>query len=77
MEGSYAIPLTRFDTTLGLHGSRLTHSIIEAPFIDLAIKSLTTSLGVSLRQPVYQTPNQEVALLMDFDWRKNNTRPAR
>lgn len=73
MEGSYFIPVTRFDTALGVHGSRLNTSITEAPFVDLNIKSLTSTLGVSLRQPVYQTANQEVALSVDFDWRENKT----
>jgi len=73
MEGSYALPLTRYDTTLNLHASRLNTSITENQFVDLNITSLTESLGVSLRQPVYQTANQEVALSVGFDWRKNRT----
>jgi hemolysin activation/secretion protein len=73
MEGSYLLPLTRFDTTLGLHGSRLNTSIIEDTFFPLDITSLTTSYGVFLRQPVYQTANQEAALSVGFDYRKNET----
>ena len=73
MEGSYSLPLTRFDTTLSLRGSRLNTSIVEDQFAQLNIKSLTESLGASVRQPVYQTANQEVALSVGFDWRKNNT----
>jgi len=73
MEGSYQLPLTRFDTTLGLHGSRLNTSIVEDTFVPLDITSLTTSYGVVLRQPVYQTANQEAALSVGFDYRKNKT----
>ncbi len=73
IEGSYRLPLTRFDTTLGLHGSRLNTSIVEDTFIPLDITSLTTSYGVDLRQPVYQTANQEAALSIGFDHRKNKT----
>jgi hemolysin activation/secretion protein len=73
MEASYALPITRYDTTLSVHGSRLNTSIIEDPFVDLNIKSLTTSVGAAVRQPVYQTANQEVALSVGFDWRKNTT----
>ena len=73
LEGSYLVPLTPFDTSLGVHGSRLNTSIIEDPFIDLNITSLTTSFGVFLRQPVYQTANQELALAMGFDWRRNKS----
>jgi hemolysin activation/secretion protein len=73
LEGSYLLPLTRFDTTLGLHGSRLNTSIVEDTFFPLDITSLTDSYGVVLRQPVYQTANQEAALSIGFDYRKNET----
>jgi hemolysin activation/secretion protein len=73
IEGSYVLPLTRWDTTLDFHGSRLNTSLIEEPFPPLGVKSLTDSYGFALRQPVYQTANQEVALAVDFDRRENNT----
>jgi hemolysin activation/secretion protein len=73
LEGSYLLPFTRFDTTLGLHGSRLNTSIVEDTFLPLDITSLTDSYGVVLRQPVYQTANQEAALSVGFDYRKNET----
>ena len=73
IEGSYLLPLTRYDTTLGVHGSRLNTSIIEQPFASLDIPSLTTSYGIVLRQPIYQTANQEAALAIGFDHRQNNT----
>jgi hemolysin activation/secretion protein len=73
LEASYALPITRFDTTLGFHYSRLNTSLVEDPFNSLDITSLTSTYGVVLRQPVYQTANQEVALSVGFDWRKNET----
>jgi len=73
LEGSYMLPLTPFDTVIGIHGSRLNTSIIEDQFNTLDITSLTRSLGAFLRQPVYQTLNQEVALTVGFDWRQNET----
>ena len=73
MEGSYLLPFTRFDTSLGLHGSRLNTSIVEDIFVPLDITSLTTSYGVDLRQPVYRTANQEAALSIGFDYRRNKT----
>jgi hemolysin activation/secretion protein len=73
LEGGYSFPLTRYDTTINFRGSRLNTSIIENPFGDLNINSLTTTLGGYLRQPVYQTANDEVALSVGFDWRKNKT----
>ncbi|PYI87273.1 MAG: hypothetical protein DME26_06660 [Verrucomicrobia bacterium] len=74
MEGSYMLPITRYDTTLGLHASRLNTAIIEETFMPLDITSLTTSYGIVLRQPVYQTANQEAAVAIGFDRRWNETR---
>jgi len=73
LEGRYLLPLTRYDTTLDLHGSRLNTSLIEESFTELDITSLTTSYGIALRQPVYQTANQELALSLGFDRRVNDS----
>lgn len=73
LDGSYLVPLTRYDTTLGLSASRLNTGLIEETFVPLNIESLTTSYGVVLRQPVYQTANQELAFSLGFDHRKNES----
>jgi hemolysin activation/secretion protein len=73
LDGSYVLPLTRYDTTVGLHASRLNSSLVEETFLPLDIESLTTSYGVTLRQPVYQTAHQELALSIGFDHRKNKS----
>jgi hemolysin activation/secretion protein len=73
LEGSYELPVTRYDTTVGVHGSRLNTSIIENPFLSLDIKSLTTTIGFVVRQPLYQSPNQEVAFSVGFDHRENES----
>jgi hemolysin activation/secretion protein len=73
MEGSYLLPFTRFDTSLGLHASRLNTSLVEESFTNLNLTSLTTSYGVVLRQPVYQSANREAALSLGFDRRVNET----
>jgi hemolysin activation/secretion protein len=73
MEGSYVLPITRFNTTLAFNGSRLNTSITENSFVPLDIKSLTSSYGAVLRQPIFQTANQEAAVSIGFDWRKNQT----
>lgn len=72
--GSYQIPFTAYETTFGVQGSRLNTSIVEDQFLSLFIESLTTSVGGFVRQPVYQSANQEVSLTAGFDWRINNTR---
>src|SRR6266404_2060639 len=71
--GSYALPLNRYNTTLGVRASRQNTSIVEVPFDALNLSSETVDLGVTLRQPVYQTANREVALSVAFDRRQNTT----
>ena len=73
MEGSYLLPLNRYDTTLGLHASRLNSSLVEETFRPLDIESVTTTYGVILRQPVYQTAQQEFAVSIGFDYRNNES----
>jgi hemolysin activation/secretion protein len=73
LEGAYRVPLTPFGTTLGLHGSRRDTRLVEETFAPLDVKSLTTGYGLALRQPVYQTANDEAAVSVGFDYRKNQT----
>jgi hemolysin activation/secretion protein len=73
MEASYTLPLNRYDTTIGFHGSRLDTSILEEPFRDLEIDSETVSYGVFLRQPFFQTANHEAAFTVGFERRQNDT----
>ena len=73
LDGSYSLPLNRFDTSIGLHGSRLNTSIVEDPLLPLAITSLTKSFGLVLRQPVYQRPNEEIAVSIGFDRSDNQS----
>jgi len=73
MEASYMLPLNRYNTTLGLQGSRLNTAIVEQPFASLNIASQTDSYGFFLRQPLYQTARDEVALTLGFDHRQNTS----
>jgi hemolysin activation/secretion protein len=73
VSGEYALPITRFNTVLGIRASRDNTSIVEAPFNDLNIKSETTDLGCYIRQPFFQTANREVAVAISFDRRQNNS----
>jgi hemolysin activation/secretion protein len=72
-EAGYSLPLNRYDTTLGAHGSRLDTSIVEQPFVNLNIESETISYGAFMRQPFFQTPNHEAAFTIGFDRRQNDT----
>lgn len=73
IEGRYTLPLNRYDTTIGFLGSRLDTSIVEEQFVDLDIASETTTYGVFLRQPFFQTANHEAAFVVAFDRRQNDT----
>jgi hemolysin activation/secretion protein len=77
VEGSYALPLNRYDTTIGAHASKLDTSIIEQPFASGAVLnafgSETVNYGVFLRQPFFQTPNHEAAITIAFDRGQNDT----
>jgi len=73
LEGSYRLPLNRYDTTFIAHGSRLNTALVEEPFPTLDITSLTAEYGFALRQPLYQSANQEVAVGVGFDHRANTT----
>jgi hemolysin activation/secretion protein len=72
-DGSYTIPLTRFDTTLQIYGSKHDYAVIEQPFNALDITSESYDAGVSLRQPFYETANREFALAVAFDRRQSKT----
>jgi hemolysin activation/secretion protein len=73
IEGSYTLPLNRYDTTFGVRGSRYNSSIVERPFGVLGIESETGSYGGVLRQPLFQTANRELAVSVAFDREQNNT----
>jgi hemolysin activation/secretion protein len=73
LEGSYVLPVTRYETTLGVHASRLNSSIVESAYLPLDIESLTTSYGLFVRQPLYQTAHREFALALGLDHRINES----
>jgi hemolysin activation/secretion protein len=60
--GSYALPLNRYGTTFSPYFRRYDFKLIEEPFTPLNIKTNTEIIGMSLRQPIYQTVTDEVAL---------------
>jgi hemolysin activation/secretion protein len=69
---SYTIPITARDTTIKVFGNRSDTSVIEDPFAGLGISSDLIRYGATLRQPVYQTPNQDLAVAVTFE--RDNTK---
>lgn len=62
----YTLPLNASNGTLSLSHSRTDSEIIEEPFNFLDIQSEIRRYELSLRQPVYQTPTENVALSLSF-----------
>ena len=59
---SYSIPINPRNGTISLSYGRTTSDIIEEPFAQLDIESTTINYGLTYRQPIHQTPNEEFAV---------------
>ena len=62
VDASYALPFTRYGTTFSPYYRRYGFRLIEPPFSPLNIKTNSEIIGMSLRQPIYKTVTDEVAL---------------
>jgi hemolysin activation/secretion protein len=62
VDAAYVLPLNRYDTTFSPYYRRNDYLLIEEPFNPLEIKTNTEIIGMTLRQPVYRTITDEVAL---------------
>jgi hemolysin activation/secretion protein len=62
LDASYTLPLTARDTTVMLRYRRNTFLVVEAPFEPLDVNSRSEIFGITLRQPLYRTLNQELTL---------------
>ncbi|MEA3211726.1 MAG: hypothetical protein QOE70_4783 [Chthoniobacter sp.] len=73
VSGSYELPITPWNTTLGVHADKSDSSIIDETFAALGITSRSTEFGVALRQPLYQTLNDTVAVSVGADRKHSET----
>jgi hemolysin activation/secretion protein len=62
VDASYALPFNRYGTTFSPYYRRYDFKLIEDPFPPLDFRTVTEIIGMSLRQPVYRTVTDEVAL---------------
>lgn len=62
IDTNYTIPLNRYDTTFFFGYRRNDFLVVEQPFKPLNIDSRSEIFTLSLRQPVYRTVTDEVAL---------------
>lgn len=69
----YALPVTRWDTTLSGGVDRSESKVVADPFGPLDIRSETDTWHVALRHPVYRTVSRELALSLQFENRQGET----
>ncbi len=69
----YSIPFTVYDTTLTGFYRRNDFLVVEAPFNPLQIKSDAEIIGLTLRQPIFRTLNQELAVAITGEHLFNKT----
>jgi len=62
VDASYALPMNRYGTTFSPYYRRYDFKLIEDPFGPLGLKTNTEIIGMSLRQPIYRSVTDEVAL---------------
>lgn len=59
---SYDVPFTPWDTRLGFFWNQSRSKVVEEPFSDLDVRSDRTSYGLTLSQPLFETPRARLAL---------------
>ncbi|MBT9315946.1 ShlB/FhaC/HecB family hemolysin secretion/activation protein [Leptothoe spongobia] len=69
----YAFPINARNGTIGWQVSLSDSSVIEDPFTFLDIQSESQTYGVSFRQPLVQTPNEELALGLRLTHQRSKT----
>jgi len=73
LDTSYIIPFTARDTTLELHYRQNDYSVVSKPFNDLNITSNTKIFTIAIRQPLYRTITDEVAISLIGEHLKNQS----
>ena len=69
----YTIPITRWDTILGIRADRSESTVVTSPFNDLDIRSETTTYSASLRHPFYKSLFTEFAMGLKIEKRYSET----
>ncbi len=69
----YNLPVNARNGSLSLVADYTNSEVVEDPFNFLDIQSETQDYALSFRQPLIQTPNQELALGLTFSHRRSKT----
>lgn len=73
VEASYRVPINPRNGSVQLRYSRTRSNVIEDPFDLLDIAALSASYEATVRQPLYQTPNEEFALGLTASLQESQT----
>jgi hemolysin activation/secretion protein len=73
LDASYTVPLTVYETTLGVRYRRNTFTVIEAQFQALDVRSRSEAYSVTIRQPIFHTLSREFALALSAERQENLT----
>ena len=73
IDASYAVPLTVYETTLGVRYRRNTFNVVESQFQDLNVQSRSEAYSVTLRQPIFHTLTREFAIALSAERQENET----
>src|SRR5712691_173921 len=73
IDASYAVPLTVYDTTLGVRYRRNTFNVVESQFQALNVQSRSEAYSVTLRQPIFHTLTREFAIALSAERQENET----
>ncbi|MBX2864835.1 MAG: BamA/TamA family outer membrane protein, partial [Leptolyngbyaceae cyanobacterium MAG.088] len=69
----YAMPINARNGTIRVNAGLSDSSVIEDPFTVLDIQSESQNYGISWRQPIVQTPNDELALGLSLTHQRSKT----
>src|SRR6266581_5151130 len=73
LDASYIVPLTVYDTTLGVRYRRNTFTVIQAQFQHLDVNSRSEAYSVTLRHPIFRTLSREFAIALSAERQENET----
>ncbi|MFG6107654.1 ShlB/FhaC/HecB family hemolysin secretion/activation protein [Leptothoe sp. EHU-05/26/07-4] len=70
---SYEVPINASNGTVRARFNNSDSRIVEDPFDDIDIRSDARTVLLGVRQPLWQSPEEEFALGLDFDWRRSRS----
>ena len=73
ISGTYVFPVTPWATTLALNASKSDTSVLQAPFTSLNINSKLEEYSATIRQPLYHTLSNEIAVSVTAEKRRAET----